>query len=311
MKGDNHDGKVELKGIIKGGKSSFKPSNVSYPKFGSSTPKKTSKKKDEEPEENLKLVETIKVLRNEITKLKKQIQDKAEESYKFGVEEGYKKGAEETEVSLGAQYKNDLNKLRTNMALVMQGLESEKKEFFENIEDGAINLSINLAQCILGELDEGQKSIVEKSVKMALEKLGSSSHLIVIVNPKDFDIVQENIDFWQPIESSIQEIVVKKDERVEHGGCVLESEAGVVDARINGVIDHVIHDIVERRKREHDGFELHVSDGSVEDVLTQKADVVGPNVENQNTQSLNIPSEDVSADKGPKHNVDEGGDGNG
>jgi flagellar biosynthesis/type III secretory pathway protein FliH len=75
--------------------------------------------------------------------------------------------------------------------------------------------------------------------------IADRERIIVRVSKDDLENVSRRKDFWMPVGERLESIIIEPDERIEKGGCIIESNSGVVDARL-GVQFEELHDTVEK-----------------------------------------------------------------
>lgn len=115
-------------------------------------------------------------------------------------------------------------------ALILEAAELRDKALDESEKD-LLKLSVKLAEKIVGkEIGADPKTIVE-IVNTALQHARQKESLVIRVNPADVAAAQNNIEKFKSSSQS-KFIDVAADPRVGPGGCLIESEVGTVDARL-------------------------------------------------------------------------------
>lgn len=126
-----------------------------------------------------------------------------------------------------------------------QGTEEALLEFEQNLlqakeirdrilretEKDVLKLSVRLAEKIVGQELETDKETIKNIVSTALQNARQKERITIRVNPSDLQTVQNNGEqFKSTAQSKFIDFVA--DPRVEKGGCLIESEVGTVDARL-------------------------------------------------------------------------------
>jgi flagellar assembly protein FliH len=90
-------------------------------------------------------------------------------------------------------------------------------------------------------------SIIVNVLREAIDYLDSPENVTVYVNPRDVDHILEvmNNGNLTDIGTNSIKIDLKGDERVSAGGCLLESDAGSVDAQLETRTASVLNAIQE------------------------------------------------------------------
>ncbi|MDK2871589.1 MAG: flagellar assembly protein FliH [bacterium] len=160
-----------------------------------------------------------------------------EEASKSGYKEGYEKGFSEG-YSAGlkegkAQYEEQINLLKG----VLEEIKKAKEKLIEEIEPEIVEIiKIVLRKIILKEA-EIDRDLVLRVIKAAIKRLEERGRIVVRVNPDDLPkVVERREEFFKDIEG-LKELEIVEDPRVDRGGCIVEGDLGVVDARIRAQIE--------------------------------------------------------------------------
>ena len=88
-------------------------------------------------------------------------------------------------------------------------------------------------------ISENQKNVVVNNVIQALRKLKSRGDVVIRVNLEDVKLTTDHIkDFLRMVEN-VNSITVVEDSTVDRGGCVVETDFGEIDARLDRQFDEV------------------------------------------------------------------------
>ncbi len=104
-------------------------------------------------------------------------------------------------------------------------------------ETAALALAI-AAKVIRREIHE-DASVVLSIVQAALEKAVPGDSVRILVHPDDVDLLQEK---WAELRGATlfgHQWEVAGDDRIERGGCFIETRSGSVDARIDAQLGHI------------------------------------------------------------------------
>ena len=121
-----------------------------------------------------------------------------------------------------------------------EGLEEGRQKA---LEDDFLKLSIFLADKVIRKEVETDISWLKPMVKEALEVLGSVEQVVVLLNPVDYALLQ---NYRQDLElSSRAELVFQQDASITPGGCLIETETGLIDARLERRLGKLAHHLLE------------------------------------------------------------------
>lgn len=149
-------------------------------------------------------------------------QEESENIKKSAFEEGYRIGLEKAAV--------DIDLFRAEIAKFM----SAKKDVFEYIAPDLLEISVDIAKKIIKKEVEHDPQILIDTIIDVLKTVSKNEPKIVIrVKPQAVQFVKDtipNIIYQYGIDSKIN---IVADPSIEDGGCVFQTNNGIVDASID------------------------------------------------------------------------------
>ena len=149
-------------------------------------------------------------------------QEEAENIKKSAFEEGYRKGLEDA--------KGDLDEFRKQFSSFM----SAKKDVFEYIAPDILEISVDIAKKIIKKEVESDPQVLINTIIDVLKTVSKSEPKINIrVKPQAVQFIKDtlpNITYQYGIEAKINII---SDPSIEDGGCIFQTNNGIVDASID------------------------------------------------------------------------------
>jgi len=177
-------------------------------------------------------------------RLQERAQKEKEEAYKNGHADGYQmglsKGMEEANRTTGV-----FNKL-------INDVKNNQEEIYQDAELEVIGLVIALTRKIITAKAEIDPEIVIGSVQKAVKLLLDKSSLHIKVSPEQIGFIRENLNRLYALDDSIQKIELEPDRRVGMGGCIVETESGNVDARIEKEFEHITDALIEANRSQQE-----------------------------------------------------------
>ena len=122
-------------------------------------------------------------------------------------------------------------------------MERSKKSIFANADTLLLAFCCEFAKKIIHNEVSVNPDIILPVLQKALSYIADRERLIIRVAKDDVETVSGRKDFWKPVGERLESIVIEPDERIEKGGCIVESNSGVADARL-GVRFDELKDIV-------------------------------------------------------------------
>lgn len=111
-------------------------------------------------------------------------------------------------------------------------LEAEITKVRRDIEKMLVPIALKAARKIVGrEIELSQDAIVD-IVSNSLKAVAQHKRIIIYVNKKDLDILEANKGRIKQIFESLESLSIRERGDIEPGGCVIETEGGIINAQI-------------------------------------------------------------------------------
>lgn len=138
-----------------------------------------------------------------------------------GIEEGKKIGEEQINESISSAFETLNNAIK------------ERKKIIKDSEPEIARLSLKIAEEIIRREVGQDKEIIMNIIIDALSKISDRENVIIRVNNDDSEYIKKNKDKISGMLDGIKNISIMEDLNIESGGCVIETNLGYIDARIN------------------------------------------------------------------------------
>jgi len=106
------------------------------------------------------------------------------------------------------------------------------KEILQQSERDLLKLSLKIAERIIGKAVEMDQSLILNIVKNSIQTLKYQKEIKIRVNPEDEDFLKKNKQDLYNILGESKEVEIIGDSLIEKGGCIIDTEIGSVDARL-------------------------------------------------------------------------------
>jgi flagellar assembly protein FliH len=147
-----------------------------------------------------------------------------EQAYRRGFSEGQKKGIESE--------KQSLEPILQNFQQALRELEKVKEEIYRSAERESVDLALAIAKKIVYHEVSTSREAIVGVVRQAIRQVADRDRIRVRLCPKDLQLL---VDPKRHLSGMVRDdscIVVEGDESIASGGCVIETDMGDVDARI-------------------------------------------------------------------------------
>ena len=123
---------------------------------------------------------------------------------------------------------NEIKLLRT----IIEGIDKVREEIYEKIESDVVEMSLMISRKIIYRILEQEQEIVVAIAKEAIKKASDREMLKIKINPADLEIMNKKRSELLQCMDGIKGIIFEEDESITQGGCLIETNQGDVDARI-------------------------------------------------------------------------------
>lgn len=163
---------------------------------------------------------------------------------------GFNDGQKDAINKLQHEYYEKLKVKYEQLDLLLNQLYEQNKLLNENFNKVVLETSFAIAEKIIRRELEKDSSIVNL-IETCLKKVLTANEILIKLNPDDFKIVTNDL---KEINKSIDvsKIRFEKDEAIEKGGCLVETEIGNADARISSQLNELKRKLEESNETEDD-----------------------------------------------------------
>ncbi len=173
--------------------------------------------------------ETEKILRD----ARAQAEEVRQKTYDSGYKNGYNKGKDIGYAQGKREAKIEYEKLLSQVLKQKTDLEKQRHRLLLDVEEEIVNLSLSIAKKIVSHELDIQPEKVLSMVRYAIGECRAEGKRVLKVSPQDYDKVTNNKNTLCDSSNQGKELVIEKDERLSKGDCVIETDTGLVDAKID------------------------------------------------------------------------------
>lgn len=114
-------------------------------------------------------------------------------------------------------------------------LEKEIVKVRQEFEKVLIPIALKAAKKIVGrEIQLNEETIVD-IIANALKPVVTHKKITIYVNKKDFEAVEKNKPRLKQLFESLEAFLVRERGDIEQGGCVIETEGGIINAQLENL----------------------------------------------------------------------------
>jgi flagellar assembly protein FliH len=128
-------------------------------------------------------------------------------------------------------------------------IEKYKTIIYKNAEKKILDLSLAISRKIILNEVLINKDIVLAVLRESLKKIMNDEKVTVKLNHDDLQFINENKDVLKDIYFKNNTVKFVEDNDVEIGGCLIETDSGVIDGRIESQLNVIEESVAEAIKR--------------------------------------------------------------
>ena len=159
------------------------------------------------------------------------LEESEKKGFTKGYEEGFAKGFEDTN--------KDFTKLLDKLKKILAETMNRRNEIIDSSEGQLIDVAILIAKRVVKMLTERDKGIVVRNIQEALRRVKGRTKITIRVNIDDLEISARHKDEFYQMLDKIEGVSVLEDPNVDVGGCLIETDFGDIDARINTQLNEI------------------------------------------------------------------------
>ena len=230
----------------------------------------------------------IQLLQDAMDKAKKQVgelkSNAKKQGYEAGFEDGFNKGKEAA--------KEEFSPVLETIKHLVEELSGFRKEMYYKVEREMIEMVIALTKKIIHFEFSTHEDAVQDMIRLAVHSVLDRESMVIKIHPTDKEYAESFLPELHHMYSEIKNITIVKNSGIERGGCIIETNFGVIDARIEN-LEEQIDRILNLAPPQPDKL-IAASEASVVDEPSQEKVPVEESKTQENQQSKEAESEEES-----------------
>ena len=147
------------------------------------------------------------------------------EGHDTGYEEGFKKGEEAAQ--------KEFSPFLATIEDLIADLTIFRKNMYDKVEREMVEMVVSLAKKVIHFEFSTRDDAVQEMIRLAVQSVLDRESMVIKINPADKGYAESFRPELHHLFSEIKNITFEAHSGVERGGCVVETNFGVVDARID------------------------------------------------------------------------------
>lgn len=161
------------------------------------------------------------------------------QAYQEGFNDGLEKGTNEGQQ---AGFERAAKKLEPVLDSLQQGLlqlTNLRQDMYQSIENEVVDLALAIARKVICREIEVDKEVVVCVAREALAKVEAPGKIKIKLNPSDLEFINETKYQISELIGNIDNVTLEAEKSIQSGGCVIETDLGEIDARIENQLQAV------------------------------------------------------------------------
>jgi len=147
-----------------------------------------------------------------------------EEGAKRGFEEGYREGWEAA--------RGEAMELVRAASALKEGMERARRELLERLEPEVAEMALEVGEKLALQRLDGDPECLREMVRAVISRAADRRNLRVRMHPRDLHLLAESGQELTSLFSDAEGVELVEDAGMLPGGCVVETPAGTIDARL-------------------------------------------------------------------------------
>jgi len=164
-------------------------------------------------------------------------EDTLEMQLQRNYERGFADGEQSVRNELKENYERRFFDQKKMLQSVIASVNEQLIEYEQQFDSLVLQLSFLVSEKIIKREIE-TKSIINETLTAALKKVIGANKVIIKLNRFDLAEIKENADTLFS-DDMFSKITFESEERIERGGCLVETEIGNVETRINSQLNEL------------------------------------------------------------------------
>lgn len=153
-------------------------------------------------------------------------------AYHAGFQRGYADGERSATENVNELASVEREALRADVADFLTLAEQARQQAWAIIEPQTIDLVFALCKQVLKQEIEVSRTAALEIIRNAIRRVSDHGALRVRVHPEDLDMARSHRGELESLLDSNAQIEIVADRRIGQGGCVVETDSGSIDARL-------------------------------------------------------------------------------
>ncbi len=164
-------------------------------------------------------------------------QEECEKAYEKGFEEGREDGIE-----IG---KAEIQPTLACLDTLSHELEDLRGTLLDQAEEMVVKLACSIARKVIYREVQMAPDLILRAAQRSLSYVAEEEKPVIRVHPADYEHLNEHCQDLLAHNERVRALEFQTDDRIEQGGCIIETGSGIVDGRLNSRFERIERILLE------------------------------------------------------------------
>ncbi|MFQ5673955.1 MAG: FliH/SctL family protein [Nitrospinales bacterium] len=175
------------------------------------------------------------ILRDAINKAKTKAAQIREEASKLGYDEGFKEGFSTGE----KQAREEFAPLLQTIHELIEQLSRFRSQMYPKVEREMVEMVVALAQKVIHHELTVREDSIQDMILLGMQSVLDKESMVIKLNPADKGYAESFRPELHQLFEEIKNITFETTPAIERGGCIIKSNFGTIDARLENLAEQI------------------------------------------------------------------------
>jgi flagellar assembly protein FliH len=173
----------------------------------------------------------------------------SQHAYQRGFDDGRKKGIADAEIKWTSLERQKIEPALMSLHEILSQLNTIRKETHQEIEKEVVELALAIARQVICQEVTFNRDIVVCVAREALAKVEDPGRVKIKMNPSDLEFIRNTRSQLNDLIENIDNVTFEAEEQIQSGGCIIETDLGEIDARIERqlqAVEESFHEAIQK-----------------------------------------------------------------
>jgi flagellar assembly protein FliH len=154
------------------------------------------------------------------------------QQHEIAVKQAFQNGYAEGQAAGSQQGLAEARRVEAQLATTISALVNYRQSVFDQAKPQLLELAFAIADKITASRAVAESDTVMETINRCIAEILDKTRLKIRVNPEQCEFIKTRVDELSKAHDAIAATTVESDSRVSVGGCVIETDSGSADARL-------------------------------------------------------------------------------